>query len=480
MPRLTPLAAATTLALLLSACANFAPDYERPAAPVPAQLPAASVSAPEAVLPRWDALVREPRLQSLVRLALQHNRDLRVASLNLEKARAQLQVADADRWPTINAVFSGARQPNYQGVQSTTWTAGLGVTSYEADLWGRVRNTRDAASAALLASDASRRSTELGVVAGVASAWLTLAADEELLSLAQRTLRTREETLKLTALRVKVGAAADPERLAAESLTAQARANLAQVQRQRQADEGALMVLLGQPVPAELRPSPTTDDRSALIDADWLAPLQPGTSSQVLLQRPDLIAAEQQLVGANANIGAARAARFPRLALTGSAGGVSNDLSRLLTDPTFAWTLVGQASAAIFDAGRNSANVRIAEINRDIALAQYEKAIQGAFKEAADAIVGLDTWQQQLVALQQQLRNERERARLTTLRYEQGATSALDQLDSQRSLFATEQAVIQTRLAELQNRLGLYKALGGWPGETVTSAAAASASTTRP
>ena len=470
------------LALALAGCTSLAPDYQRPAAPVPGELPTASTSGDALKVPAgWDQLVLDDKAQALVRLALQHNRDLRVAQLNLEKARAQLRISEADRYPTVNGIVAAQRAPNTSGQLTNTFQAGLNVTSYELDLWGRVNNSTQAAQASLLSSDASRRATELGVVAGVSGVYLSLAADEELLALAERTLLTRQETLRLTELRVKVGAAADPELRVAQSLVAQSQAALAQQKRQRLVDENTLALLIGQAVPEPLRPArdaatavapqaplpaPTTtqsqEPASALLTQAWLGPVSPGSRSDVLLQRPDLIAAEQQLIAANANIGAARAALFPRIALTGSAGAVSSELSDLFSSGSFAWSLASQAAVALFDSGRNRANVRVAEVNRDIAVAQYEKAIQTAFKEAADAIVGLDTWRQQLLALQDQLASERDRARLTHLRYERGAASALELLDSQRSLYGTEQAVIQTRLAELQNRLALYKALGGW------------------
>lgn len=459
-------------ACVLAGCSSLAPDAKRPASPVPGALPGSSQNASEnAVRPAWPTLVRSEATRKLIELALAHNRDLRVATLNLEKARAQADVSGADRWPTLNAAVLAQRAPNTNtGQQTNTFQAGLQVSSYELDLWGRVRDANRAAQANLLASEASRRATELGVVAGVASAYLSLVADEEQLALARRTLATREESLRLTRLRTNVGAAAEPELRTAQSLVAQSRANIAQIQRQRQGDESALAVLIGQPVPAELRPpAPGVQAGSALLEQEWLAPVAAGTRSEVLLERPDLLAAEQQLAAAQANIGVARAAFFPRLTLTGSAGQVSSELSDLFQSGHFAWSLAAQAAVALFDAGRNRANVRVAEAQRDIAVAQYEKAIQSAFKETSDAIVGLDSWREQLAAQRDQLDNERERARLSRLRYERGAASALEWLDSERSLYATEQAVIQTRLAELQNRLALYKALGGWPEEARTT-----------
>lgn len=465
------------LALATSACTSFTPAYERPASPVPAQLPAVAASgasAPQAAaLPAdWRQWVLDDKVRGLVELALQHNRDLRVAALNIDKARAQLGLAQADRWPTVNAGLSASRAPNTAGVQTSTFQAGLSVTAYEADLWGRVRALDDAAQARLAATDAAARTARLSLTTAVVSACLALVADQDLLDLSQRTLATREESLRLTRLRAQVGAVADPELRATESLVAQSRATAAQLRRQQAADESALAVLIGQPLPEALRPAAAASapgqasaaaTPSALLSRAWLGEVQPGLSSDVLLQRPDIVAAEQQLIAAHANIGAARAAMFPRLSLSTSVGSVTSELSRLFSAGTFAWTLGAQAAVAVFDAGRNRANVAVAQADRDIAVAQYEKAIQGAFKEAADAIQGTSTWSEQLVAQQSLLESERDRDRLTRLRYERGAASALELLDSQRSLFTAEQGVIQTRLAELQNRLALVKALGGWP-----------------
>lgn len=476
-----PRLAALCAALMLAGCANLGGDAakdaaRRPdAAVIPSTLPAPVAGAPAtaAVASDWPTLVQSPQARELVRLALAHNRDLQVAALNVDKARAQLRIGEADRWPTVNAVLGGTRAPNSSGNQANSFTAGLSITAYEADLWGRVKSANAATAAQLGATLANRRAAELTVVSAVVAAHLTLVADDELLALSQRTLSTRLDTLKLTTLRAQVGALADPELRATQALVAQSRAALAQQERQRQLDENALALLIGQPVPPALLPqraatsARTTNSApaSALLSQPWLGELQPGTRSDVLLQRPDVIAAEQQLQAADASVSAARAALFPRIALSTSAGLASGELSSLLNAGNLAWTLGAQATMALFDSGRNQANIAVAKVSRDIAVATYEKALQTAFKEAADGIAGLNTWTVQLAALRDQLSAERDRDRLTRLRFEAGAASALDLLDSQRSLYATEQAVIQTRLAELQNRLALYKALGGWPAE---------------
>ena len=439
---------------LLAGCLNLAPDYQRPAPPVPAQLPAGG-GATEA-WPAWNTLLRDERLRGLVQQALVNNRDLRVALLNVDRSRAQLRLADADRWPTVSAAFIANRAPNTQGEQTTTLQAGLQVTSYELDLFGRVRNVSDSAAAALLASDAGGRATRLALVTQVVSAWFTLASDQEQLALARKTLAGREQTLKLTELRGQVGAASDIELQGVRGLLAQARASVASLERQVAQDGNALALLVGQPVPADSLPVP-----GAALDAQALAAVPAQASSELLLRRPDVMQAEQLLIGANANIGAARAAMFPRITLSGSAGVVSDSLSGLLQSGTFAWTLGAQAAMAIFDAGRNQANVKVAEVSRDIAVAQYEKAIQSAFREAADSLVAQATWRDQVAAQQQLATSEGERLRLTRMKYEAGTSNLIELLDGERSQAAAEQALVLARLGEMLNRLALYKALGG-------------------
>jgi multidrug efflux system outer membrane protein len=453
MSRLTIRLATLASALSLAGCINLAPDLQRPALAVPAHLPAVDgVVAGTAELPGWAALLRDERLRQVVDLALRNNRDLRVALLNVEKSRAQLGLADADRWPTISAALIGSRAPNTQGKETTTVQAGLQLSSYEVDLFGRVRNASDAAAASLLASDAASRSTRLALVAQTVSAWLTLAADAEQLSLARQTLQSRDETLRLTALREQVGAASSLELRAAQSLSASARASMAQLAQ----DRNALTLVVGAGVPESLYPG------EALSGTEWLAAVPVGLSSEALLARPDVIQAEQQLAAANANVGAARAAVFPRITLSGSAGQVSSTLAGLVDGGgSFAYTLTASAAMALFDAGRNQANIQVAQVSREQAVAQYEKAVQTAFRETADALQAQSTWKAQVQAQQDLLSAERERTRLTRLRLDNGAASLTDLLDAERSLASAQQALVQTRLAELLNRLALYKALGG-------------------
>lgn len=455
-----PALAALAASLALAGCMNLAPQTERPALPVPATLPAAD-SAAATTLPAWGALVRDARARQVVEMALAHNRDLRVAVLNVDRARAQLRIADADRWPTVNLGLSGTREPNSSGQQATSLLAGLSVSSYEVDLFGRVRNLSEAAGATLMATDAARRSARLSLVTQTLTAYLTLAADEELLGLARETLRSRDETLRLTELRAQAGASSDLDLRAAQTLSAQARASLAQAERQRALDVNALNLLVGSIVPDELLPRVTAQQPSPLAAVDWLAPVPVGLDSQVLLARPDVMQAEQQLVAANANIGAARAAMFPRIALSTTGGVVSDTLSGLVNSGTFAWTLAASATVALFDSGRNQANVKVAQVNREVAVAQYEKAVQTAFRETADGMVAQGSLARQLQAQQELLAAERERTRLTRLKLQQGAASLIETLDTERSLTTAAQGAVQVRLAELLNRLSLYTALGG-------------------
>jgi NodT family efflux transporter outer membrane factor (OMF) lipoprotein len=446
--RFAPLLAA----LALAAC-SFVPTYERPPAPVPAAFPqpAAMTGTPAPALV-WSEFLADARLRQLVEAALANNRDLRIAVLNVEQARAQLGAARADVWPTVNAGLTGSRTPGSGGSIVSAYTAGAIVSAYEVDLFGRIRSLGEAAAARYLASEEGRRAAQLSLVAAVASADLAMRADDELLEVTQRTLRAREETLELARVRFKGGVAAEPELRNAESLLAAARVSLAALQRQRALDENALVLLLGQGLPPAL---PAAVPLGSLSLADVPA----GVPSEVLLQRPDVRQAEQQLIAANANIGAARAAFFPRITLTGSAGFASNQLSDLF-DHT-AWSFAPTLLQPIFDAGRNQANLESAQAARAIAVAQYEKTIQVAFREVADALAGRATLGEQLAAQETQAAAEERRLALADLLFKGGAASALDRLDAERSALAARQAAVQLRLARLQNAVLLYRALGG-------------------
>ena len=454
-------AALSTLMASLAACGAMAPEYTRPAAPVPAEFAAGAkaMSGPAAVDLPWQTFFTDARLLKLIQIALDNNRDLRVALLNVEQTRALVDSRKADRWPTVNAGLGLTRGAVANGAVTTSINAGLLVTSYEIDLFDRLRSQTDAAFAQYLASSEASKAAQISLIGAVANSYFALQADSALLDLAQQTLATREDSTRLIQLRFDKGASSQLDLSQAQSLLESARVSVAQSTRQRLLDMNALNLLLGQAVPPELN----------VVSAQTIVPLQElpvGLSSDVLLRRPDVVQAEQLLLAANANMGAARAAFFPRILLTANAGSVSSELANLFSDGTFGWSLAPQLLLPIFDAGRNQANLSVAKVSRDVALAQYEKAIQAAFREVADALGGRATLGEQMRAQQAQTAAETERARLTELRYKNGASSYLEVLDAQRSLFASQQAALQLQAQVQQNLATLYRVLGGgWVAE---------------
>ena len=459
-------ALAGAAALVLAGC-SLIPTYERPAAPVPASYPGAQPAAtsrsPASTL-AWQDYFTDPRLAKLIETALANNRDLRVAVLNIEQARAQFQIQRAAQFPAVDLSASGSRSsPNalqslgLGGSVSSSYAVNLGITAWELDFFGRVASLKEQALAQFLATEESRKATQISLISAVASGWLTLIADDELLALTRQTLATREESQKLTRMRFDSGVVSEIDLRLTDSLAETARASYAEQRRLRMQDENALALLLGAPVPPE-----ATEGGARGLDAVApMAELPAGLPSDLLGERPDIRAAEQQLIAANANIGAARAAFFPRVTLTTSIGTASSEFSNLFESGTKAWAFAPQLTLPIFDAGRNQAGLDSAKAGREIAVAQYEKSIQTAFREVADALAGRATLGEQLRALRAQSEAEAVRFRLSDLRYRNGIASALDLLDSQRSLYGAQQAAVQIQLAQLQNQVVLYKTLGG-------------------
>lgn len=458
--KLSVMAAAAATVALLAGCVNLAPEHQRPEAPVAPQWPqgpgAEAADAKAATELQWQQFFRDERLKQLIDLALKNNRDLRVALLNVDVARAQANVTAANRWPTVNLGLSAQRGPQTTSSGDSqivsVYQAGLQVTSYELDLFSRVKNQSAAAFAQYLATDEAARSARISLVAGVAQAYLAVQADEELLALTRQTLATREDSLKLMQLKFDNGAASNLDLSTARSSYESARATLAQAERTRQQDLNALTLLVGQTLPDALPQSRPLSDQT-------MGALLAGVPSQVLVGRPDVRQAEQQLVAAEANIGVARAAYFPSITLTSSVGTASSALKDLFSQS--AWSIAGSALMPIFDAGRVKNNVAAARANREIAVAQYEKTVQTAFKEVADALAGRATLDEQLRAQDAQAAAEATRLELVDLSYRNGAASSLDLLDAQRASFAAQQAALQVRLAQLQNQVQLYKVLGG-------------------
>ena len=500
--------AASALALLaLAGCTSLAPDYARPMLPVPATLngtngpngPEGTALAPETGPMGWQEFLQEPRLRELVALALQNNRDLRVAVLAIEKARAQYGVEQSNRFPAVGATAAGNRTRTADDLNtsgrsptSSQYSAQLGFSSYEIDFFGRVKNLNEAALQEFLRTTENRRSVQLSLVAEVANAWLTLDADGRRLQLAQDTLRSRQKSYELTERGHALGAASGLTLAQAQTTVDTARADVAAFTSQVARDRNALALLAGAPVPAALlpdgaNPGATASPAQAASASASVAPAPslatpaatllavPGDlPSSVLLNRPDVRAAEYTLRGAYASIGAARAAFFPSITLTASAGTASNALSGLFDGGNGTWSFAPQIRLPIFDAGRNRANLQIAETARDTALAQYDKAVQTAFREVADALAERATLAERLQAQQSLQAATLKALQLSEARYRLGADSYLPVLDAQRALYSAQQTLIGLALAEQANRITLYKVLGGrWidttPGDSTAT-----------
>jgi multidrug efflux system outer membrane protein len=390
----------------------------------------------------------------LIRLSLESNRDLRVAVLDVERAREQYGIQRSERVPAISANAALVRQGGDMPV-TDSYSANLAATQFELDLWGRVRSLSKSALEQYFAQDAARRSAQLSLIAAVANTYLTLAADREQLRLAQATLQTREESFALTEKRHDLGAVSALDVYQSRTQTESARADAARFAGQVAQDIDALNLLVGAPVPAELLPA------GFERDATGLDPLPAGVPSDVLLRRPDVQQAEHTLRAANANIGAARAAFFPTITLTGTVGTASTELNSLFDSGTSTWSFIPQVSLPIFQGGRLRAGLGVAQADRDIALARYEQSIQQGFREVADALALTATLTAQRTALEQLVGAAQRAEDLSIARYEAGRDSYLTRLESQRTLYVSQQALITTRLAEQSNRVTLYKVLGG-------------------
>jgi multidrug efflux system outer membrane protein len=457
-----------TLTLLaasaLSAC-TLAPATVRPALAVDNAWPIAAANTGSAVTAAdlgWREVFVDPRLQGVIELSLSNNRDLRVAVLNIEKARAQYRVQRAALLPGVDATATGTRGQSSSaqviaGGDRTVevYTAGVGVTSYELDIFGRVRSLKDAALQSYLATRETSRAVQISLIAQTANSWLALAADQDLLALSRDTLGTREESLRLTRSRFDAGAANQLDLRQAETLAETARSDVATFIAQVEQDKNALRLVVGADVPADLLPA------GGLVTAQILPDLPAGLPSDVLVRRPDVLAAEHQLAGANANIGAARAAFFPTITLTGSTGVASNSLGSLFDSGNGAWSFAPRISLPIFNGGANVANLDSAKASRDIAVATYEKTVQTAFREVADGLAVQSTIQDRVGSQERLVAAANDTVRLSRARYGAGIDSSLTLLDAQRTLYTSQQGLIGARLARATNLATLYKALGG-------------------
>ena len=452
---LTALAAATSL----TAC-SLAPPYARPAAPVPTSWPVgdAYLRSSEASLPtvRYQDIFQDPRLQALIGQAIANNRDLRVAAANIAAARGQFRIQRAELFPQVDA-NAGATFRGGQGATgpSSSFSANVGISSFELDLFGRIRSETDASLNRYFATEAAARTVRLSMIGDIAQAWLDYAADKSLLKIAQDTATSAQRSVDLTQKRLDGGIAPRTDLRQAQLVLDQAKADVAQQTTLLAQDVNALQLLVGAPIdPANLPNS--IDEASAT-----LRELPAGLDSSILLRRPDVVEAEYQLRAANAEIGAARAALFPKISLTGLVGFASNALGALFSGGAFSWSAGGNASYSIFRAGAGKANVDVSKAQRDAAIATYEKAIQTAFREVADALARRGTISDQLKATQSLRDAAADNYQLSDKRYRGGIDSYLQSLDAQRSLYSAERTLVNTQLIRAANLVTLYRVLGG-------------------
>lgn len=458
--------------LMIGGC-SLIPEYQRPTPPVAPDYPAGPAYAGNPRPPEdaaraadigWRDFLLDPRLQQLVEIALENNRDLRTAVLNVSLLRAQFRIQSAALFPQVGAFAERerSRQPaalapggtNRGAARLDAYTVGASV-AWEIDLFGRLRSLRTAALEQYLASIQGRVAAEILLVSQVADQYLTLLANDELLDVTQRTLAAARASYALVKLQYDTGTASELELRQAETVVDETRANWAAQLRARAQSENGLILLLGSPQ----LPAATTASR--LGDLKILADIPAGLPSELLTRRPDILQAEALLRSANANIGAARAAFFPSISLTGDFGSASNNLNGLFAAGNDAWSVTGSVAESIFDAGGRRADLEAARVLKDIGIAQYEKAIQNAFREVADGLAARGTFDEQIVALESFTAAQRRRLELAQLLYQNGESSYLDVLTAQTDLYDAEVVLVGAHLQRLTNLVDLYRALGG-------------------
>ena len=450
--------------VLLAGCAPLVSTYERPAPPLPHTYPDAP-AASDAAAPRlpWRTVFSQPDMQRLIEAVLAGNRDARLAALAAEQARVRFWLQGSALFPQVDARASGARSRTPAdlsrmgyAITSSEYRVELGAAAWELDFWGRVRNLEEAALQQWLAQCEAQRAARQALIQQAARGWLALCSVDERLAIARETVTSRQQTLRMFRRRVEEGAAARLDLLQVQALLTQAQTLLAQLERERAGTLNALRLLVGGEPPL-----PTSADGVACTRLDAIAPPAPGLPSELLDTRPDVRAAEHRLMAAGANIGAARAALLPRITLTGALGTASASLDGLFTGASRVWSFASAISLPIFDAGRLRGEVALAELEREKALAEYEKTIQTAFREVADALAAHRWLTEQLAVQQEAEQAQAERARLAALRYEAGAARYLEVLDAQRDWLAARQQLAATRSDVLAARVQIYGALGG-------------------
>jgi outer membrane protein, multidrug efflux system len=461
--------ALVTALTMLSGCMSMAPDYTRPDSPTSDNWPQVMAQGETQALSKtlasdmgWRVFLADQRLQNLIELALDNNRDLRIAALNIQRAKAQYRIQRSGLFPSVNATASETAQRLPSDLSSTgeattshQYNAVLGLTAYEIDFFGRIRSLKDQALEQFLATGEARRNAQISIVAEVSSAYLTLAANRERLRLARGTVESQQESFGLTKRSFELGVASELALRQAQTSVDAARVDVARYTGLVAVDENTLALLVGTPLSEELLATDWSDTAFSFPE------LPSGLPSEVLLNRPDVLEAEHRLQAANANIGATRAAFFPSITLTANAGTASASLSNLFGSGSGAWLFAPQVNLPIFNAGKNRANLRVAKADRDIAVAQYEKAIQKAFKEVADSLVQRSTLDDQMEAQRSLTNATKTSYRLADARYRSGVDSYLVVLVSERSFYSAQQNLISVQLARINNLVTLYKALGG-------------------
>ena len=442
--------------LLWSGCVTD-PPYARPPAPVAGQFPGHAATQPgtnAAADLAWRDFFADERLKKLIELALANNRDLRVAALNVEQSRAQYRITKADSYPGAQAAGSYTRSGNSRAT-TDQWNASVGTTSYELDFFGHVRSLNSQALENYFATEEARRSSQISLVAEVATQYFTQRQLEEQIQVTRQTLTAVEESYRVNRIRFDVGENNELDLRSSEGQVQTARINLSSYQRQLAQAINYLVLLVGQPLPDDL-PAPR-----AFGDTNLVAEIPAGLPSDLLQRRPDLLEAEHTLKAANANIGAARAAFFPTISLTASTSSSSAQLAELFSAGTGMWSFSPQISVPIFTGGRNRANFDAAKISARIEVANYEKAIQTAFREVADALAGSSGYREQLPQQQALVNAQQRRLELATLRYRNGEDSYLNELSAQQDLFNAQQGLLQLQFNILSSDITLYKTLGG-------------------
>lgn len=440
---------------------SFTPGYVRPAQPIPDRYGVEAPPGASVARLGWRSFFHDTELQSLIARALANNRDVRVASARVAEARATWRIEGATLYPQFDVVGTGTRGRsiiNFPGAGTLRYdvkqvSAQLSA-SWEIDFWGRLRNLRDAARAQYLATEESRRAVATDLIAQVANGYLLERDYEERAELAERSLGTREDTLRIMRRRYEVGAGSKLDMIQAQTLLSQAQTTLQALEQDRAVNRNALTLLVGQPVTF-------SPDSLRLAAAAPIVDLPAGLPSDLLINRPDIVAAEYQLRAANANIGAARAAFLPNISLTGAYGTASDALDGLFSGNSEAWSFTPTITLPLFNAGRLKGNLNVAEARRDRAVAEYERTIQTAFRDVSDALVRRRQLDLQIASTRELMEAQRERARLAQLRFDNGRSTYLEVLDAQRDLFDAEQALVQLRRAELASVVALYSALGG-------------------